>query len=191
MSFTHSAAGCRSLRLPSTKYFVVDQHAGVVSPTGQFFYSFIFVCYVDLWCVDSGWLENWLGHFLASFIVVITGEVDGAVDTVGEKWVVISCCDQIDRILQFDLNGDILNSPAAKCSFVIAAECENSAVSCQYNWVNAATRYLEYGLVEQRIGYLLLGFAVLSLIVFIIVVDGELLYIGQAEGFSWVRILCG
>lgn len=105
----------------------------MICSTCNFLNFFIFIRDVYLGSVYSSGLENRTRHHLSSFVIIVSSEVDSSVYTICKQGMIITCCNQIDRIIKFNLKWNALGTLASKCSFIITSKCENATI-CGKNY---------------------------------------------------------
>jgi hypothetical protein len=190
MSLVDAAAYRVSLRLPANEDLSCNQNSTVVAARddlSQFGLSVLAI--VNLIDIEENWSLDRLNHLFPSQILVVTSKIDYSRPAASEDRMVVSSRDEINGMVKLDLDWYLFNALAPECSFVIAAECEDSSFHCRDYSVESAASDLVNTSSEQRIGYrspLGLPFRFLFLIL-----QSKSLDIGKAYGPFRLHFLLG
>ena len=161
----------------------------MICSTCNFLNFFIFISNVYLGSIYSSGLENRTSHHLPSLVIIVSSEVYSPVYTICKQRMVITCCNQIDRIIKFDLSWNALDTFSSKCSFIITSKCENATICGQNYRMDATTGNFIDRLIIQWIRYRLLTLLILNIFcVIIIIVESKFLYLSEAEWFLGMRV---
>lgn len=162
----------------------------MICSTSYFLNFFIFISDVYLGSIDSSWLENRASHHLSSLVIIVSSEVYSPVYTICKQRMVITCCNQIDRIIKLNLNWNALYTFTSKCSFIITSKCKNTAISGQNYRMDTTTGNFVHRLIIQWIRDRLLTLLILNIFCIIIIVESKFLYLSQTEWFLGMRVSC-